>query len=235
MKKIFKLMSACIMMVVCLVASSGCSCAKPMNVYYTVNQSNENKENTVKAKIEVRNILNLKYREPADTPCYKKVEGSYELIEDARGIYECYDSEGNYFEKATYNRKEKEQLENEFPIRYNQDTVSYKSSKTAVPKNENYSLIYEFIITNKEETTIYLREITVNDILKDQIKDEDNSLNIIKITLPSGTEVIDNKEYYRIDANQKINIIIEIQELTTKDSAKKAKDLNLNIDLVVKK
>ena len=38
--------------------------------------------------------------------CYEYVEETYyKLIEDAEEIYECYDADGNEFEKATYNRE----------------------------------------------------------------------------------------------------------------------------------
>ena len=72
MKKGFKFLFMSFVCVVCLIVSFGCSFSSPMKVNYTVfvGMADDNVSAASK-KITVNATLSKKFREPADTPCYR--------------------------------------------------------------------------------------------------------------------------------------------------------------------
>lgn len=233
MKKIIKSIFAYVVCVFSLVSIFGCSCSKSIDVMYTIKVENET-ETTKKHKLAGLTILNKKYREPIDTPCYTK---NGELIRDAQEVYECYDIEGNKFEKATHNRKEKIELSRGISLDYTETNPNkYVSTKTEAPAEEKYSLIYTFIITNYDTSSIYIKEFDVNTIINGQIK-EDGLLKISaqfdcdKLVAMDGNE---NKKYYKLDKEDELCITVEIKGLLKKHAKKKVEEFNLNIPLVVR-
>ena len=80
MKKFFKSLCACLVSVFSLISVYGCSCSKPMDVYYTINLSNED-SSSERATIGVKTTITKKFREPADTPCYEKIITTYTFDE----------------------------------------------------------------------------------------------------------------------------------------------------------
>ena len=286
MKKMFKILTICTMFVCCLI-TSGCSCAKPMNISYTVKVTKSSGDD-LEANIDVFATLTKKFREPIDTPCYKKMEKGYieltviseryqcytsdcykkvgrkeyekmtkddlevsrciagefkcyeyventyyKLLKNPEGISECYDADGNYFERATYDLAEKVEVEKSTKvISTTNDKFSYNSNSNTIPNNKNYSYIYDFRIKNNENQTMYIEALDFGTIIGENIKEE--SAKKIKITQPSNIEFIYNKFYYVIDAKSEITVTIEIKNLLTSDTKEKTKDLNMNILITVK-
>ena len=91
MKKILKLLSVCLALVCCVV-STGCSCASPMNVSFDIRTA----ENT---NMEVRSVVTKKFREPINTPCYKKVEKGYSKLESSEEIQACFNGSIKCYKK----------------------------------------------------------------------------------------------------------------------------------------
>jgi len=234
MKKIMKLIGLNLVCFICLISVFGCSCSRPMNVFYEIKIKNENLEVTETAKINIKTVITKKFREPADTDCYKKVGDSYELIENSEGVVKCYDVEGNYFEKATASMAEKKVLKEEYPINVNNNLKEFKSDVSEIPKNKLHSLIFDFVIENTEKDTIYIQTLNLNTILNGMIDDE--SLSKITLNLPNDNLIVlDDKEYYEIDSWESITISISFKNLTTKDFVDvRNKKLKLNIPIVFK-
>lgn len=286
MKKLLKLLSASLIMVCCLI-SSGCSCASPMTITYTISASQGEIGTDLVSNIEVVGKLSKKFREPMDTPCYRKMKkgfvelknsaeieqcytsdcykkgsdgyekistndmltiskcitGSvkcyekvtntyYKLIEEPDGITACYDADGNSFERATHNAAEKLEIESYIVISKAINHLTSNSNAEKVPDNKNYSLVYEFEITNKESTTIYIQALEHSEVTGGLIKEKKSQK--VKITHPEKQSFDDNKFYYAIPSKGKITIKIEVKNLLTSDMTKKTKKLNLNIPIIVK-
>ena len=234
MKKVIKSVSAFVICLCSLISVFGCSCAKAIDVKYTVNIENAVETSKVH-KLSGLTIINRKYREPFDTPCYSKNGDKYELIEDAQEVYECYDSVGNKFEKATHNRPEKLELNREVNVTYqSSDRInSYSSSKIEVPTNSSHSLIYDFKFTNNDSEAIYIKVFDVKTIVDNQLNEE--GLLKVSAKFTYGQIVtIDQENYYKLNANDKLLITVQIQGLLKKHAKKGVKELNLNIPLVVR-
>ena len=91
MKKAFKLLSVSLVLLCCIV-TSGCSCAKPMNITYKVTAMQGDK-NELSSNVVVNVVLNKKFREPIDTPCYKKMKKGYVELDTIAMRYQCYDKD----------------------------------------------------------------------------------------------------------------------------------------------
>lgn len=233
MKRMFKILCINLVCIFSLIATFGCSCSRVMNVYYEINISNENgEENT--SNLSITTIITKKFRAPVNTPCYKKVGDSYELIKDAEGISECYDENGNYFERATYALAEKVELDKEFPVTTRNNLKTYTSSKYEMPKEEKHSLIYEFKIKNHGTESIFIKEFGIQEIVNGILKEE--SMSKVVVTMPMSNLIVENEnEYFKIDSDKEIVIKVEVKGLKVKDSSnKKTKDLKLNLPIVIK-
>ena len=96
MKKIYKFMSVCLILICCVVIA-GCSCSKPVTVTYNIATGENNLETGLTKKISIAAAVYKKYREPEDTPCYKKMKAGY--VELSSGIngedeaYRCYNND----------------------------------------------------------------------------------------------------------------------------------------------
>jgi hypothetical protein len=258
-----------------------------MNVKYTINAVKEDGSNFVD-KLYISMTLNQKYREPEDTPCYRKMETGfvkleypeeimkcygtiecykkvskdnyvkiaepleitecsretmdcyekvedtyYKLIENPEGIRQCYDSEGNAFERATYDNVDKLKIDSREVINYSINKLSHVSTIEKVPSNENYSLIYEFKVTNKGNSTMYIKALTFDDINNGQIKEK--SFSKVKLSTNDVRILLDNKFYYVLEKDEYMTITIEIKNLLTSDASKKGqKEFNINLPIVVK-
>ena len=72
MKKIFKLLCGCLVCVLVVVTVFGCSCSKPLSINYDLTvRSEDGTKNLLKTQFTT--IITQKFREPSDTPCYKKI------------------------------------------------------------------------------------------------------------------------------------------------------------------
>lgn len=286
MRKLLKTLFVSFSVVACLVIS-GCSCSNPMKISYNITTGQGNASTLLTSNIEVVATVNQKFREPADTPCYKKMKGGtyveletvaeryicqttdcykkvsgkyvlmdkdteptkcimgkitcyekvedtyYKLLEEPEGRYKCYTADGVYFEKATFDRVEKKELESGKVISTTKDKLLYNSNVIDVPSNKNYSLIYDFEIKNNENKTIYVEAIDFNDITGGLIKA--NSYSKINLTLPVNRKFMDNKFYYVINSGETIKIQIIVKNLLTSDAnSKKTKELTLNIPIIVR-
>ena len=146
-----------------------------------------------------------------------------------------YDSVGNKFEKATHNRPEKLELNREVNVTYqSSDRInSYSSSKIEVPTNSSHSLIYDFKFTNNDSEAIYIKVFDVKTIVDNQLNEE--GLLKVSAKFTYGQIVtIDQENYYKLNANDKLLITVQIQGLLKKHAKKGVKELNLNIPLVVR-
>ena len=265
MKKLFKLLSISLCLATCILIS-GCSCGRPVGVKYSVSAWQGERDQILSTSITVKAVLTKKFREPASTPCYKKVTGGkyvelltaerydcytkdcykksdgkyvlmskdqlevsacisgdfkcyeksdityYKLLspEDAEGRSQCYNSIGEKFERATYSMAEKMELENNTAVSKRLNLYSFNSSKTKVPSNENYSLIYDFEIINNESRTIYVEALDLDTITKGKVKK--SGYKKIKLTEPTLV-FMEDKYYYAIPANGSKKISIQIKYL----------------------
>lgn len=286
MKKIVRLLSICLVLACCVVVS-GCSCASPMKVSYSISTADG-------TNMEVRAIVTKKFREPVDTPCFKKVDGGksgyskletseeiqacfngsikcYKKVKDGlfkskyveitdilelnrcedefdcyekadvtyykelkypEGISECYNAEGEPFERATYEKAESVELDNRLAVYPMLNRYMYESSIEQVPSNPNYSLIYTFSVENKDSRKMYIEAIEYNVVTQGIVKE--SSASKVKLTLPENRVFMNNKFYYVVEAGSTITIKIEVKNLLTSDSAKKkTKELQLIIPLTV--
>lgn len=98
MKRILKNILLSCICVFTLVMNVGCSCSKPMNITYTVSSGQGDKDTELKSLIAVVATVEKKFREPADTPCYRKMKAGknkpafVELI-NTQEKYQCYGSD----------------------------------------------------------------------------------------------------------------------------------------------
>lgn len=197
----------------CLFSTSGCFCAKPAKIYYVVNV--ENHENfDYQIKVEVQRI----YRAPIDAACYEKVNDELQLIPNAGAISDCYDAEGNYFEKATNALAEKTDLEKPFNVTnyfIENKKSTYTSSKREIPDNSDHSIVYTVKIENRDDAKFYIKAIDVDSILGGMIKEE--AMERVKVTLPTVDTTINNERYYLVNKNKTIEFSVQLRDLTTKD------------------
>lgn len=229
MKRIFKFISFSFVNLFLIISMFGCSCSRKMNIYYELKIENENE---VVSSLEIETTITKKFREAVDTPCYKKVGDKYELIKDASEIYKCYDKDGNYFEKATYDRVDKLELKKEFPVTSTNNVKHYESDKITIPDNADYSLIYKFIIKNTNKEVTYIEKFGIEEILNNVLKDE--SVSKVTVKTPTDTVVINEKECFLINKNSSISITVELKDLKVKDSLdKRTRDLKLYIPINV--
>ena len=234
MKKIIKLVCTFVICMCSLISTLGCSCAKAIDVKYTVSVVNEVETSKIH-KLSGLTIVNRKYREAFNTPCYRKNGDKYELIQDAQEIYECYDNVGNKFEKATHNRPEKLELASEINVTYMEPSRAnnYSSSKIEVPTNSSHGLIYDFTFTNNDSETIYIKVFDIETIIDNQLK-EDGLLKVSAKFTYDQIVLIGEENYYRLDGNDKLLLTVKIQGLQKKHAKKGVKQLNLNIPLIVR-
>lgn len=242
MKKFLSKILISLVCVFSVIFSTGCSCTKRAEIYYDINIKSEDGSNLTQ-KLEVIVTVEKKFREPKDTPCYKKVEDEYVLIEDASGIYKCYTEEGKYFEKATYNREEKETI-HEKVLMTNDITdkgkeVNAKSKTFAVPDKKQYSLVYTISIRNFSSwyqsaggrEDYYVKAIDETVLLGNMVKDK--AIDKVKITLPEINTTIDGNSYYLVEDGETIKLKVEIKDLNNKDlELPKKGELKLDFDLV---
>lgn len=225
-----------------LIVTFGCSCSffsKLAKVSYKVEVTLEN-SNVFDQKISVSTVIKKKFREPIDTPCYKKVGDGYELILDANEVYQCYDAVGNKFEKATYNREESVVITNAFPIpmdKANQErSTSYQSSVMDVPKKE-YSLIYEIEIKNyNSKEVIYVKNIEKEDVFGNSLNAESIGQTVFfKVECDDYKLFDDDSVYFKLGKNESAKVIIEIKNLKEKELSEESEGvLNFVIPVVIK-
>lgn len=241
MKKILKYLSFSFIFATCLLSIFGCGCTKPLELKYSINIEGEYFEaiegDTEKPniKLDIITIITKKFREPGNTPCYKKVEDRYELIEDASEVAYCYDVNGNEFEKATILNTDKLELNREVSIFSGKEekSKSFTSSEIyEVPKDNNHTLIYEFKITNKEAFPVYIKEIIKEEVYNNNLTE--GGLEKVTIKNPESLVAVDAYDYYLIDPNSTISIIIELKGLTNKDTKNSDKEMTMNLHLLAK-
>lgn len=245
MKKFISKIAVSLVCVFCLITAFGCSCSKKFEVYYSVNVS-EGENQSFDENLMVKAEVIQKFREPANTPCYKKVEDNkYELIQDASEVSECYTSEGQQFEKATHKLVESKVLSEYFPIYQETDAEKTKPSAYTSESIEfplDYSLIYKFTIKNynddpwgdDEGISLYVKSVSLEELVGKSIKEE--SLSKVKVTLPSNVVEREGVSYYEIGAKESIEIIVEIKGLTRSDLHSDTKGkLHVSLNLFVTK
>ena len=235
MKKIMKFICFSLMFVISLSVVFGCGCSKPLNVSYSINLINEDANDTETKNIEIRTIVDKKFREPANTACYQKVEDKYELIPNAEGVSICYDKDGNKFEKATYKNVDKLELDRVFPMLENSGISSYTSKKSyELPENQQHSIIFEFEVRNRQGDDLFIKEFTAKDLFGDQLNE--SGLKKVTITAPKKMygEQGNESDYYLLEEDSEITFKIELKGLTNKDTKKNVKDVTFNLALILK-
>jgi len=245
MKRFILNICVCFICFVSIIATSACSCSKTIQTYAEVGVSEIDSKQFFDFNFEIKLIVEQKYREPANTACYEKVEDEFVLIKDASYISDCYDAEGNYFEKANHKLAEKKVLSEEviFDLETQDigDVENYISQKNEIPEEEKQSLIYRVIVENKDKwfngignNSFYVKELKAEDILNGLIKE--SSLDKVQFTMPEATESIDGESYIYVKANSSIEFIVELKGLTEDDlELSKGTDLKLNFDLNLRK
>lgn len=243
MKKFcFKILMSLIC-VITFIGASGCACSKNIDVYYHAKITNESGEN-VKKKLEVKVETGIKYRENMNTPCYKKVDDRLELIEDARNVCDCYDKDGNYFEKATFTKAEYEKLDETYIMNneYYDRGISVESisKKTKLPKKGTYSLYYTITLHNYDARyqtgnlqEYYIKALTKEEILGGLLTEK--GLEKIEFTAPQVEATFDGQSYYFLEKQESVVIKIGLKNLTKEDfELTKMKELKLNFDIVIR-
>lgn len=268
MKNIKIFLISCICLLTILV-NAGCSCTKPISVKYKINV-----EGDAANRISVDVVMYEKFREPMDTPCYKKMskgyvkleqeweiqqcvdsecykksgdeyvlitdnidivrcldknqtcyenvsEEYYKLIEVPEGISECYNENGEKFERETYNKKEKQKLSTINAVKYNDDVFNYESEYEKLPTQKTYSYLYEFVIKNNGEENVKINKITYEQIVKDALVEKSQGKVIVKTSAEEEIILCKNEIY---------TVTVEVKFLTKDDIASDiTKDLELNI------
>ena len=230
MKKIFKFISISLVCVFSLITSFGCSCSKKIDAQYTVDITASDMS-VIKEFDSYTNIFK-KFREPADTPCYKKTKDGYELIEKAAEVSKCYDAEGNKFEKATISKADKVLVESEVSLFTQDSPNTYTSKVRELPSNKNRSFVYYFYFYNGNKNEIYIKTFDVRTIANNQIKDS----SLLKVNIVDGENAkttLNGEEYYIVGSGDTACIIVEVKGFTKKDVNKGVKTLNLNIPIVI--
>ena len=150
MKKIVRLLSICLVLVCCVVVS-GCSCASPMKVSYSISTADG-------TNMEVRAIVTKKFREPVNTPCFKKVDGGksgYSKLESSEEIQACFNGSIKCYKKVKdglFKSKyveitdilEFNRCEDEFDCYEKADVTYYKELKYPEGISECYNAEGEF-------------------------------------------------------------------------------------------
>lgn len=103
MKKSLKVMFLSFVCLFCLLLNTGCGCDRPISVKYVVSVTGD----TV-SSLTVGVTTYQKYREPASTPCYRKMKAGYvrlksadEIALCANGEVDCYKKVGKKYELIT--------------------------------------------------------------------------------------------------------------------------------------
>lgn len=103
MKKSLKIIFLSFMCVFCLLLNTGCGCDRPISVKYVVAASGD-----AKSSVSVLVTTYQKFREPASTPCYRKMKKGYVKLKDrseismcANSNVECYKKVGKKYELIT--------------------------------------------------------------------------------------------------------------------------------------
>lgn len=229
MKKMFRIISFTLVFLLSFVSVVGCSCSSIAKVAYSFELINQDTEDmSKKLAVVVKTVR--KYREPANTPCYEKKGDTYELIPNPEGITKCYDKDGNEFERATYDKIEKKELNIDGVILQNnvdasKNILNFDSDRYEVPKNEKQSIIFEANIENRDSSkSVKIESLNFETIIGNQIKVD--AISKVKIELPQAVE-----GYYILSPNQKITIKIEVKGLKAKDLRKGIKFLTLELPL----
>lgn len=98
MKRVFKKILLSCVCLFTLVMNVGCSCSSPMNISFTVTSGQGNKDTELSSLISVVATVKKKFREPSNTPCYRKMKAGkkepafVELI-NTKEKYQCYGSD----------------------------------------------------------------------------------------------------------------------------------------------
>ena len=239
MKKILTKSLIAFVCFICLIANVGCSCAKSASVKYTVTVGKED-NSLFTESLDVKTVIKKKFREPIDTPCYKLEDDEYVLIEDADEVYQCYDKDGNEFEKANYNR-------DEFAVLAEENPIYRKSSNKPAPNNyesktqtmpDKYSLVYEITIQNYniyDESVIYFKLFDESDFFDESVKQELFNEKIFVDIEFENTQIFEQQEYYALNNREKVKITIEFKNLVTSDLSKESEGiLTFNIPIVIR-
>ena len=103
MKKSLKVAFLSFICLFCLLLNVGCSCDRPISVKYNVSV-----EGVTTTSLSVQVVTYQKYREPSNTPCYKKMKEGYVKLDSANQIslctndgVECYKKVGKKYELIT--------------------------------------------------------------------------------------------------------------------------------------
>lgn len=245
MNKLLKKLSICLVAVMCVLSCFGCSCEQRLKIKYVANATRENADAEFTDKISMMALVEKKFREPANTPCYKRVDDRLELVKDS-SVYKCLDAEGNEFERVTVGKVEKIQLEkNGILNTVSGDLKSYESSSIKMPNNEYYSLIYTFSLVNMSDKKMYIQKnaLSLEGILDGQLKEE-SVKNKVTYSITGAKSDGDASYYYLNGYNNNsennynydsITIVITLKNLTNKDSSdSRNKTLKLNLNVVVK-
>ncbi len=245
MNKILKKISACLVAIVCVLGCFGCSCERQLSVKYSAKVERENSFENFSDQLLVGALVEKKFREPANTPCYEKVDGEMVLVKDAN-VRTCYDETGkNKFERATIGYVEKVELERNVMI----STVNGKDQRSFTSKgtktSEKYSLIYTIEIRNNESSkSIYIKKdkLTIESIFGDQLKQEAIDNGKVSMYIENQSSVTEEDGYYNLKSthsltynNSYIVLVITVKNVTNKDlKDSRNKTLNLNLDVIVK-
>ena len=97
MKRVLrKILLSCVCLFT-LMINVGCACSKPMVISFTVTSGQGNKDSELTSLIGVIATVEKKFREPANTPCYRKMSAgkkgsAYVELINTKEKYQCYGS-----------------------------------------------------------------------------------------------------------------------------------------------
>lgn len=251
MKKVWKIVSFSLLMAICLVSSFGCSCSKSLTMNFNIVFSNEDQTLTTMVEMKSKMIVYKKFREPADSACYEKIDGNLVLIKDATGISNCYDKDGNAFEKAIYNNTDKktintqvinleEKIDNINKDKNEEEkikTLTQSVSDLEIPDEDNFGLLFEIEFESYELKDVYIADFDIYDLFGDIINE--NSINKVKMNYPDSYQ-IEDKVYYKIPgvsyfgSTNTLKFVIEIKGLNKEDLKVSENEITINLPIVLK-
>ena len=207
MYRIFKSLFVSFLFIFTLISNFGCSSSKSVKIKYTVNVIKENEEEAKMHNLGMSVVLNKKFRESIDTPCYEKIITTYTFDSD---FSQVTFGENNkllvYDNTIEINDKiYRVDLENKV-LKYNDEKIVIKNNKFEITKyelmknSEGVSKCYNSVGEEFERAT--LNKVDKIELSKENPLVKNNNTNHFESTLqeiPIKQQAFEFRASYKSD------------------------------------